>query len=394
MPRLVNKSLTDVAVRKAQPREQRYDLYDAALRGFGLRVAISGTKSWFVMHRVNGRMIRHTIGRYPECSLAEARYKATDALKCMGSGETPRASNGDLFEVVLEEWFKRDQAKNRSFSTVQNALVNHALPRFQGKPIKTIRKADILRLIDGIADSGAPVQANRVLAYLRRFFNWCIERDLLHDSPASGIKAPAKETSRERVLTLVELQGVMEAAASIGYPWGPMTALLVLTGQRLEEVANATWNEFNLDKGEWALAGERTKNGRPHIVHLSDAALAVIRELPTVEGQRWLFSTTGRGPVKGFSKAKARLDKESGVTNWTFHDLRRTFATFTTDKLNISPVVIDKVLNHASGAVKGIAAVYQRGEYLDQRKTAMDVWATFLSSSEFRHATVVPLHSS
>ena len=394
MPRLVNKSLTDVAVRKAQPREQRYDLYDAALRGFGLRVAISGTKSWFVMHRVNGRMIRHTIGRYPEWSLAEARYKAADALKRMESGETPRAFNGDLFEIVLEEWFKRDQAKNRSVGTVQNALVKHALPSFQGQPIKTIRKADILRLIDGIADSGAPVQANRVLAYLRRFFNWCIERDLLDDSPASGIKAPAKETSRERVLTLVELQAVMEAAARIGYPWGAMTALLLLTGQRLEEVANATWDEFNLDKGEWALAGERTKNGRPHIVHLSDAALAVIGELPMVDGQRWLFCTTSRGPVKGFSKAKARLDKECGVTNWTFHDLRRTFATFTTDRLNISPVVIDKVLNHASGAVKGIAAVYQRGEYLDQRKAAMDVWATFLSSSEFKDATVVSLHPS
>ena len=98
--------------------------------------------------------------------------------------------------------------------------------------------------------------------------------------------------------------------------------------------------------------------------------------------------------MKGFSKAKAKLDKESGVTNWTFHNLRRTFATFTTDKLKISPVVIDKVLNHTSGAVKGIAAVYQRGEYLDQRKTAMDAWAAFLSSSEFSDATVVPLHSS
>ena len=172
--------------------------------------------------------------------------------------------------------------------------------------------------------------------------------------------------------------------------WGPLVELLVYTGQRLDEAAQATWDEFDLDNQIWALPGSRTKNGRPHRVHLSDAAMATISGLPQVDGQAWLFSTTGLGPVKGFSKAKAKLDKESGVTQWTFHDLRRTFATVTTDKLKISPVVIDKVLNHVSGAVKGIAAVYQRGEYLDQRKIAMDAWAEFLSSPGFGHATVVP----
>ena len=144
----------------------------------------------------------------------------------------------------------------------------------------------------------------------------------------------------------------------MGYPWGPLVELLVYTGQRLDEVAQATWDEFDLDNQIWALPGFRTKNGRPHVVHLSDATMSTISALPQVDGQSWLFSTTGRGPVKGFSKAKAKLDKESGVTNWTFHDLRRTFATFTTDNLKISPVVIDKVLNHASGAVKVIAAIY------------------------------------
>jgi integrase len=170
--------------------------------------------------------------------------------------------------------------------------------------------------------------------------------------------------------------------------------MLVYTGQRLDEAARTTWDEVDLDSQVWALSGSRTKNGRPHVVHLSAPAMSTVMALPQVDGQAWLFSTSGRGPVRGFSKAKVKLDEESGVTNWTFHDLRRTFATFTTDKLNISPVVIDKVLNHASGAVKGIAAVYQRGEYLDQRKLAMDAWAAFLSSSEFRGTKVVPLRSS
>lgn len=378
MPRLVSKPLTDVAVRKVRQKDKRYDLYDAALRGFGLRVATSGAKTWFVMRRVNGSMVRYSLGRYPEFSLTEARAAATAALKLMAEGEHPRAEKAGLFEVVLEEWLTRDQSKNRSIRTVRNAMTMHALPALRGKPIDAIRKADVLRLIDKIVDSGSPVQANRVLAYLRRFFNWCIERDLIADNPVAGIKPPAKEISRERVLSLDELQKVLAAAKRVGYPWGPIVEMLVYTGQRLEEVAHATWNEFDLDSQTWTLSGSRTKNARPHFVHLSGAAISLISLLPQVDGQPWLFSTTGEGPVKGFSKAKKKLDYESGVSDWTFHDLRRTFATFTTDTLGISPVVIDKILNHASGAVKGIAAVYQRGEYLNQRKTTLDAWAEFL----------------
>ena len=391
MPKVVSKLLTDIAVRKARPKEERYDLYDAALRGFGVRISKSGIKTWFVMRRVNKRMVRYSLGRYPEYSLTEARAAAATALKQMTEGEHPHAARAAMFDEVLEEWFTRDQAKNRSIADVRNAMTKHALPAFRSRPIDAIRKADVLRLIDKIVDSGSPVQANRVLAYLRRLFNWCIERDVLRDNPAAGIKAPAREISRERVLTLMELQSVMEATTRISYPWGPMVSLLALTGQRLSEVASATWDEFNLDNGEWALSGGRTKNGRPHVVHLSAAALKVLRELPAVEGQRWLFSTTGEGPVKGFSKAKARLDQESGVLGWIFHDLRRSFATHATELLGISPVVVDKVLNHVSGAVKGVAAVYQRGEYLEQRRRALDLWAELLSRHQAPTETVIKL---
>ncbi len=359
-----------------------------------MRVSTSGTKSWFVMRRVSGRMVRHSLGRYPEYSLTEARAAAAAALKQMTGGEHPRADRAPMFEEVFEEWFERDQAKNRSALDVRNALTKHALPAFRGRSIDSIRKAHLLRLIDKVVDGGAPVQANRVLAYLRRLFNWCVERDLLPESPVAGIRAPSREVSRERVLTPKELKDVLAAADHIGYPWGPLVQLLVYTGQRLDEVARATWSEVDLGSQVWSLSGSRTKNGRPHIVHLSGLAIATIQALPIVDGQRWLFSTSGLGPVKGFSKAKEKLDEASGVADWTFHDLRRTFATFTTDKLNINPVVIDKVLNHASGTVKGVAAVYQRGEYLEQRKTAMDTWAAFLSSNELGGAKVVRMHSS
>jgi integrase len=387
MPKLVRKPLTDLAVRKARPKEKRYDLFDAALRGFGMRVATSGARVWFVMRRVNGRMVRYSLGRYPEYSLTEARAAAAAALKRMTEGEHPRADKAAMFDEVLEEWLVRDQAKNRSVGNVRNAVAKHVLPAFGGRSIDSIRKADVLRLIDKIGDSGSPVQANRVLAYLRRLFNWCIERDLIADNPAAGIKAPAKEVSRERVLSLDELQALMVAAARIGYPWGPMVKLLVLTSQRLEEVAGAPWHEFDLGRAEWSIPGPRTKNRRPQLVHLSGAAQAVIQELPRFEEQPWLFSTTGKGPVKGFSKAKVKFDKESGVTGWTFHDIRRSFATHATERLGISPVVVDKVQNHVTGALRGVAAVYQRGEYLEQRKAAMSAWAEFLAGLQAENVT-------
>lgn len=386
MPKLVSKPLTDLAVRKARPKDNRYDLYDAAIRGFGLRVAVSGAKTWFVMRRVNGRMVRYTLGRYPEYSLVEARVLAGAALKQMAEGEHPRRDKPELFEAVYEDWITRDQGKNRSVNDVRNAMTKHALPAFRGRPIDSIRKSHVVRLIDKIVDGGSPVQANRVLAYLRRLFNWCMERDLIADNPTAGIKAPAKEVSRERVLTLDELDSLLGAAQRIGYPWGPLVEMLVYTGQRLDEVAQSTWDEVDLASGIWALTGSRTKNGRPHIVHLSGRAITTIAALPQIDGQPWLFSTSGNGPVRGFSKTKAKLDKESGVSGWTFHDLRRTFATFTTDKLDINPVVIDKILNHTSGTIKGVAAVYQRGEYLDQRKAAMDAWSNFLSGRLSRQA--------
>jgi len=394
MPKIVEKVLTEIAVRNAKPKDKRYDLYDAALRGFGLRVAVSGSKRWFVMRRVNGRMVRRTLGRYPEMGLAEARGIGTVALHEMAGGQMPsRGGDSDLFEAVMVEWLDKDQGNNRSRVDVEGALRLHALPALKDLPIDTIRKRDVLRLLDEVGKT-APVQANRVLAYLRRLFNWCVERDILRASPAAGIKPPTKEISRDRVLSHDELHAIWEAALEESHPWGPMTRMLILTGQRLDEVAGAQWSEIDLDRAVWQLPGARTKNGRPHIVHLSPVAVEVLRDLSRVDGSDWVFTTTGLGPVKGFSKAKKRLDKGCEVTGWTYHDLRRSFATHLTEHLGISPVVTDRILNHVSGAVRGIAAVYQRGEYLDQRKQALEAWGAFVTGLGTNEGNVVPIGSA
>ena len=157
-----------------------------------------------------------------------------------------------------------------------------------------------------------------------------------------------------------------------------MIKLLILTGQRLNEVATAPWSEFDLDKAVWKLPGSRTKNGRAHVVHLSQTAIGILNHLPKIDGSDWLLTTTGTTPISGFSKAKKKLDVISGISDWTFHDLRRSFATHVTETLGYSPVVVDKILNHVSGSVKGVAAIYQRGEYLEERKIALEKWDTFV----------------
>ena len=175
MPKLADKTLTATAIDKLKPRETRFDVFDAALRGFGLRVSPSGTKTWFTMRRVNGRMSRTTLGRYPDIGLAAARRQAAAVLVAMGNGVDPVTQRAPLFLDVFEEWLERDQAGNRSRREAAATLRRDALPAFRGR-LDQVTRADIIRLLDKVVDRGAPVLANRLLAYLRRLFNWSVER--------------------------------------------------------------------------------------------------------------------------------------------------------------------------------------------------------------------------
>ena len=376
MPKLVNRPLTELAIKKAAKATARYDMFDASVRGLGVRIAPSGTKSWFIMRRFNGKMLRTTFGRYPEVGLADARLRAPEVLLKMSNGNTSQGN--DTFDTIVAEWIKRDQSKNKSVEQVKTAIKRHVSPVFSGRKLDEIKKQDIIKLIDQITDGGSPVAANRILAFLKRFFNWCVERDILEVSPALSIKANTGEISRDRVLDVGELLSLWTVEDKLNYPWGAILKLLMLTGARLKEVSEVTWDEISLEEQIWSIPSSRTKNSRPHQIHLSTQAKQILTSLPSVKDQSFLFSTNGVRPVSGFSKAKKRIDQLSGVDNWRFHDLRRSFATYTTEKLEIPPVVIDKVLNHVSGAVKGVAAIYQRGEYLEQRREALQAWGDYL----------------
>lgn len=155
---------------------------------------------------------------------------------------------------------------------------------------------------------------------------------------------------------------------------------LILTGQRRNEVSEAKWREFDFDKGVWTIPSDRAKNRKAHFVHISEQFALVLQGIERVSDSDFVFTTNGTAPISGFSKMKAKLDKFADVDGWTLHDLRRTFATIATGDLGVDPVVVDKILNHSSGAVTGIAAVYQRHAYMEQRKAAMDQWGTFIAS--------------
>lgn len=378
MPKLVQQSLTELTIRKAKPADKRYDLFDASARGLGLRIAISGTKSWFIMRRFNGRMLRITFGRYPEISLANARLKVPEVLREMADGRTQGQRKTDLFKIVLEEWLKKDQAKNKSVHQVKMAMYLHALPALGNMSVTSITKRDVNKMIDKVVDAGSPVAANRILAYMKRFFSWCKERDILDQSPVEAIKLPSKENDRDRVLNLGEIKSFWISCDKMGYPWGPIFQLLLLTGARLKEISQASWSEISISDRILDLPGSRTKNERAHQIQLSVQTLKILLSLPKVEGQDFLFSTNGKTPVSGFSKVKKRLDILCGVTNWRFHDLRRSFATHSSEKLSVSPVIVDKILNHRTGQVRGVTAVYQRGEYLAERREALQKWGDYI----------------
>jgi len=260
--------------------------------------------------------------------------------------------------------------------------------------------------LDAVIDRGGGLSANRVLAVVRKLFAWAMQRGVITASPAAGVKPPLAEQSRDRILTDDETRWLWLACDKAGYPFGSMAKLLLLTGQRRNEVAGMTWAELDLDKALWRIPAGRTKNDEAHEVPLSDAALAVIASLPRIKSDKgYLFTTNGETHVSGYSRAKAVIEhamleiargergQDIEIPRWTFHDLRRT-AVSGMARLGISLPAIEKVVNHSSGSFAGIVGVYQRHSFADEKRNALQGWAKFvLSLVEGRPANVVPLRA-
>src|SRR5262249_6048370 len=246
-----------------------------------------------------------------------------------------------------------------------------------GRSIHEITKRDVVEVVSAIEHRGAPVAANKTLKSLKTFFRWCVGRAVLDQSPAEGVPLPSKEVARDRVLDDNELAHIILAARKIGGAYGGIVELLTLTGQRREEVARLEWAELDLTRRVWTLPKSRTKNAKAHVVHLSEQSMAVLARAD--QPGPYVFSLLGTKPFQEFSRAKRRLDQLSGVAGWRLHDLRRTCVSGMA-RLGIAPHVADKILNHQAGTISGVAAFYQRYEFLAERRAALNLWGAHVPS--------------
>ena len=384
----MGKGLTVRAVEAATAPKERREIADGYLPGLYLIVHPTGAKSWAVRYRHHGQSRKFTLGGYPLLDLKAARESGAKALRAVAEGRDPgqeraqaRASQPDSIESVAQQFIERHVRRHNRPKTIretERALRLHVLPYWRGRSVNSINRRDILDVLDRVVDGGAPIAANRVLAATRKLFNWAVSRDILASSPCAGVKPPSAETARDRVLSDDELRAVWQAADKVGFPFGSIVKLLILTGQRRDEVGRMQWSEIDVDKRLWTLPRERVKTGRPHEVPLSDAALAVLRAVPRFNDSPLVFTISGTTVFSGYSKCKSRLDGLLSMPHWTLHDLRRTAASGMA-RLNINLPVIEKVLNHSSGSFAGIVAVYQKHTFAEEKRKALEAWGAFVS---------------
>jgi integrase len=389
--------LTDAAVRKKKPDpDKRVEIHDG--HGLYLVIQSTGAKSWAYRYRVGGKSRKLTLGSFPAVDVGEARKVASAASVQVGRGGDPAVDRrhalaaDDSFEVVARLFIERyARPKNRSWDQTARWLglapgegdelvltKKGAIASWGDRKIGDIKQADVIRLLDNIVDSGSPIAANRTLAAVRKLFNWAEGRYGLPTNPCNRVEMPGTETARDRVLTDKELKAVWKSAAKFGGSFGAVVQLLILTGQRRNEVAGMEWRELDIPGRHWKLPRGRVKNDSGHEVPLSAQALAVIAGLPRIHGQQLLFTHTGTTPISGFSKAKIEFDEISGVEDWTLHDLRRTMASGMA-RLGVSLPVIEKILNHSSGSFRGVVGVYQRHSFADEKRAALDLWGAHVA---------------
>jgi integrase len=376
--------LTELAVRQAIAKEgKRVEVWDEKIPGFGVRISASGVKTFVIMYYVGGNKRRLTLGRYPFMSLADARRQAIATLNQVAQGGDPHTERRTglspyAFVDVVDEFVRvhcaRHYRSNHARET-ERVLRSRFVARWEGRDIRDIGRADILRVIDEAVDAGTPSAANHALAAIRKFLNWCVERGVVESNPCGRLSRPAPVNTRDRVLSDDEVAAVWTAAQELSTPFSQIVRLLLLTAQRRGEVVGMRWREIDWKEHTWTIPPSRTKNKRTQTLPLSALAIELLRSVPKLHDQ-FVFPARGNETAtpSGFSKTKRRLDDLSGVTSWTLHDLRRTTATHMA-RDGTAPHVIERILNHSTGVLGGVAGIYNRFEYLPEMRLALDQWA-------------------
>jgi integrase len=421
------KKLTDRTLQALPPAGpgKRYTVWDTETPALAVRVTDRGTRTFVVMRRRPGHKNpdRVKLGTYPDTSLKEAREKADEARKDLKRGVHPKEreeqrlreavrKRKDTFASVAEEFLRRHVSKLRTAREVEVAVRRDLVKRWAARPITDITRGDVVEMLEEIIDRGdgnrrgqVSYAAHHALSYARKLFNWAIAREMygLEANPCDRISAKdviGAKAKRKRVLNDGELRALWRASTGLGYPLGPFVRLLIVTGQRLREVSDASWPEFNLGAAPlWTIDAARMKGDAAHEIPLAPLAVEVLQDLPRFRGGPYVFtSTAGEKPVNGFSKMKARLDRAIAEANggkpidaFTFHDIRRTMRT----RLSALPIpdeVRELMIAHAR---PGLHQVYDLHRFHDEKRRGFELWAQRLIEivEPPPAATIIPLRA-
>lgn len=379
---------TDRSIKALKPKETRYEVMEDGRKGLRLRVSPTGSKAWLFVYRRGGKVTRITLGKYPEMALAEAHEELARLRALLRKGTDPGQAERvarleeiraptvtQLGELYIERYAK---VHKRAWREDERILNKDVLPRWGHIKAKDITRGDLIALLDDLVDRGAPIMANRTLATVRKMFNYAMERSILETSPCVAVKAPGKETQRDRVLSEEEIRTFWAALDGINASLAIrcVLKLQLVTAQRKGEVVAAEWSEIAGDW--WTIPAEKAKNGLAHRVPLSALARAVLEEIPRL-GERYLFPSRSDGkPLLDTSvdHAVQKHREAFGIPHFTPHDLRRTAASHMA-AMGISRLVLSKILNHVE---TGITAVYDRHSYDGEKHLALDAWARKLES--------------
>ncbi len=396
-----------------------------------------------------GKLRRLTLGTYPHVGLKEAREKASDAIKAADRGEDPAVLKAAAietrqtraFEVVFERFielhvkqntkegrFARDRAAALAKAAAagdavaaqalagdgaavpkpnkgaprgklkgpktklgrvaaERIIADDALPHWRGRLVETITRAEVHDLLDDVIAEDGIARARELRKHLSALFNWAADRGHLAASPIAGMRRPELGyKARERVLSMDELRRVWDAAGDMGYPFGPAYRLLILTGQRRSEIAEAERPWIDRELRAIETPASRYKTGVAQVYPLSAPAWAIVEALPHWNAGDCMFSTTGgERAISGFSKAKELLDEKIAerdakaraegqdvppMAPWVVHDIRRSVATHLA-RLGVPQEHVERVLGHV---VQGVAGTYNRYSYLDEKRAALETW--------------------
>ncbi|QLZ68471.1 site-specific integrase [Legionella sp. PC1000] len=393
---------TDKEINAFKPEEGQIkprDIREKSGNGFGITIFPSGEKSFIYIYHFHGRKRRMTLGKYPHCSLADARKLHREALKMLEEGKDPALEKKNvkiaerdastvnaLIEEYIEVWAK---PRKRSWQEDQRFLYKEVKPFWGKLKANEITKRQVILLLDQIKERGAPIAANRGFACIRRMFNFAVERDIITISPCTSVKPVAKENQRDRVLSAEEIKILWHALEKIpnqntthDIKMSEQTKLVLklqlVLGQRKGEIISAEWSEIDMKSGWWTIPAAKAKNGQAHRVPLTTFAKKLLEETKQLSGNsNFLFPAKLKDThIRGTSIDHAvRRSSFIGVKAWTPHDLRRTVASHITS-MGIPRLVVSKILNHVESSV---TAIYDRHGYDNEKLNALEAWAQKLN---------------